>query len=184
MITVKLMTDAGADIRRETADQYHIDVMDFPLTIGDQAYDSSSQFSRQEFYQILLTEPKIPTHAQITPARFVEKFEQIYGEGFEHLIYVSINRLGSSTYDNALLAAKQFYEEHPEAAERFQIHVVDSKTYSYGYGYSVIEAAKKIERGFSAAEVVAYLEDWADSVEIYFAPYSLEFVKKSGRVRK
>lgn len=182
MISIKLMTDVAADILRETAEKYNIDVMSFPVTIGDQGYDSVDQFTNQEFYQILLTEPKIPTHAQITTVRFLDKFEEIYRQGFEHLIYVSINRLGSSTYDNAVMASKEFYEDHPEAKDKFHIHIIDSKTYSYGYGYSVVEAAKKIERGFSAAEVVAYLKDWADSVEVYFAPYSLEFVKKSGRV--
>ena len=80
------------------------------------------------------------------------------------------------------MARKQFYASHPEAQEQFKIHLVDSKTYTVAYGYPVVESAKKAQRGASSGEIIAYLTDWFDSVEIYFAPYTLEFVKKSGRV--
>lgn len=182
MVSIKLMTDSGADIPVETARELNIDVMVFPVMIGDKSYESGKDFTNQEFYEILQNEPKIPTHAQITPIQFEEKYEEISTQGYSDLIYVSINRLGSSTHDNAVMARNTFYENHPELKDSFHIHVIDSKIYSYAYGYAVIEAAKKAQRGLSAKEIVAYLKDWFDSVEIYFAPYSLEFVKKSGRV--
>ncbi|MEG0766485.1 MAG: DegV family protein, partial [Clostridia bacterium] len=62
------------------------------------------------------------------------------------------------------------------------IHLVDSHTYSAGYGYPTVQGAIMAENGASAAEILAYMEDWFDCVEIQFAVYSLEFVRKSGRV--
>lgn len=182
MVSVKLVTDSAADIPKEMAEELNIDIMNFPITVGDKSYISGEDFTNQQFYQILLEEPKIPTHAQITQIQFIEKYEEICKQGYSDLIYVSINRLGSSTHDNAVMAKTQFYEEHPELKETFHIHVIDSKTYTIAYGYAVMEASKKARKGISAKEIVAYLEDWFDSVEIYFAPYTLEFVKKSGRV--
>ena len=80
------------------------------------------------------------------------------------------------------MAKEQFFEECPEAQGKFQIHVVDSLTYTAGYGYCVVEAPKKARKGCTSDEILAYLNDWFSCVEIYFAPYSLEQVKRSGRV--
>lgn len=182
MYSIKLMTDSGSDVPKAFAAQHGIDVLPFPLAVAGEEFIPDDNFTNAMFYEILMKEPKIPTHAQITTVEFVDKYEEYYKQGYADLIYVSINKLGSNTYNNAVLAKQQFFDEHPEAAEKFSVHVVDSKIYSAGYGYPVMEAAKKIERGCSAKEILAYLDDWFDSVEIYFAPYSLEFVKKSGRV--
>ncbi len=182
MLSTKLLTDSGSDISQSAVEEYGIDVFKFPVIIGGKEYESGVDFTNQEFYEILMKEPKIPTHAQITMIQFSEKFEEVWQAGYENLIYVSINKNGSATYSNAVQAREEFYENHPEARDSFGIYVVDSKTYSIAYGYAVTEAAKKLRRGAGVTEVVAYLEDWFDSNEIYFAPYTLEFVKKSGRV--
>ena len=114
--------------------------------------------------------------------QFLEAYEEIWREGYTDVIYVSINSKGSATYGNSLMAREEFFETHPEAREHFSIYAVDSRNYTIAYGYPVVEAAKKAEKGASPEEIVAYLEDWFSCCRIYFAPYSLEFVKKSGRV--
>ena len=58
------------------------------------------------------------------------------------MIYVSINAKGSATHGNAVLAEELFYEEHPDARETMRITVIDGKTYTCGYGFAVIEAAR------------------------------------------
>ena len=45
-----------------------------------------------------------------------------------------------------------------------------------------VEAAKKAEKGTPAPEIVQYCEDWAKKSTIYFTPFTLEYVRKSGRV--
>ncbi len=182
MLSTKLITDSGSDILPHVLEEYGIDVFKFPVIIAGKEYESGVDFTNQEFYEILMKEPKIPTHSQITMLQFTEKFEEVWQAGYENLIYVSINKNGSATYSNAVRAREEFYENHPELKGSFGIYVVDSKTYTIAYGYAVTEAAKKLRRGAGVSEVVAYLEDWFDSCEIYFAPYTLEFVKKSGRV--
>lgn len=182
MKSIKIMTDSASDISKQEEQELNIDVMCFPITVGDKSCVERVDFENEEFYQILLSEPKIPSTAQITMIQFEEKFNEIYQQGYQDLIYVSINGAGSNTCNSAIMARTTFFEKHPDAAESFRIHVVDSKTYSSAYGYAVVTAAQKAKKGMSANEIVAYLKDWFDSVEIYFAPYTLEFVKKSGRV--
>lgn len=182
MITTKLMTDSASDIPKDAEQALEIDILSFPITVGDESFMERVDFTEEQFYEILQREPKIPTTAQITSIRFVEKYEEYFEKGYADLIYVSINAKGSATYQSAFMARNQFFEKHPDAKEKFNIHIVDSKVYTIAYGYPVMEAAKKAQKGIPAREIVAYLEDWFDSVEVYFAPYTLEFVKKSGRV--
>ncbi len=155
----------------------------FPaIIVGDQCYTERKDFTNEEFYRILESSPKLPSTSQYTAMQFLEVYEEIWQEGYTDLIYTSINSKGSSTYSNSLMARDEFFELHPEARGSFEIFIIDSKSYSVGYGYPVVEAAKKAEKGASPAEIVAYLEDWFASCRIYFAPYTLEFVKRSGRV--
>lgn len=179
---IKLMTDSACDIPKELEEQYEIRILSFPVTVGNDSYLERIDFTNEEFYDMLLTTPKIPTTSQITMIQFEEEYQKVCDEGYTELIYVSINGGGSNTYTAACMARERFYEAHPEKKETFLIHIVDSKTYTVAYGHPVVEAARKAERGASSAEIIAYLEDWFDSVEIYFAPYTLNFVKKSGRV--
>lgn len=182
MNRIKIMTDSACDIPKELEEQYDIRILSFPVTVGDKGYLERIDFTNEEFYEILQNAPKIPVTSQITVFQFEEEFKTFFEQGYAELIYVSIYSGGSSTYNNAVMAKEQFYESHPEAKEQFKIHLVDSKAYTMAYGYPVVEAAKKAQRGASSGEIIAYLTDWFDSVEIYFAPYTLEFVKKSGRV--
>ena len=78
--------------------------------------------------------------------------------------------------------SKQFYEEVPEAKDKFRIINIDGKGYTGGYGYAVVEAAKKAQKGASVAEIETFIRDWVDNCVIFFGMYSLQYAKKSGRI--
>jgi DegV family protein with EDD domain len=59
---------------------------------------------------------------------------------------------------------------------------VDSHTYTVAYGYAMIEAAKKVSAGESFEAVHSFLNEWFSRVEICFSVYTLEHIKKSGRL--
>jgi hypothetical protein len=50
------------------------------------------------------------------------------------------------------------------------------------YGYPVTQAAIKAKKGESAAAIAEYVEDWVKHCTIFFAPYTLKFARKSGRI--
>jgi DegV family protein with EDD domain len=179
---IKIMTDSGSDVPLELEAQYDIRVLPFALEVNGKGYYDRVDFTHEEFYEVLKTSVKTPTHAQITAMQFEEIYAGIQAEGYTDLIYISINAKGSATNGNAQMARDSVYAEHPDWKETFRIYVVDAGTYSIGYGYPTVEAAKKAEKGVPAKEIVAYLEDWFQNCRVYFAPYTLEFVKRSGRV--
>lgn len=182
MPKIKLMSDSACDITYEQEKKYDIKIMNFKLAVGDKSYVSRVDFDNNKYYEILDGYDGIPTHSQITAFEFTEEFEKYYSEGYTDVIYVSINSHASSTYANATMAAEQFFENHPDAKGKFNIYNIDSLSYTGAYGYPLCQAAVKISKGATAKEVVSYLEEWLSKAVIFFAPYTLKYAKKSGRI--
>ncbi len=182
MAKIKFMTDSSADIPAGLLEGSGIQVLHFPIIVDDREYYDGQDFTPQEFYQVLAEAKSIPTHAQLTPFFFTEQYAQAFAEGYDEVIYTSINAKGSATHQNAVQAIDLFYDEHPEAREKLHITVIDSKAYTMAYGYIVLEAARAAEQGASAAEAAAMIRDWLAHVRILFTPYDLKYAKKSGRV--
>lgn len=182
MAKIKLMTDSASDISYEHEKQYDIKVMNFKLAVGENSYVSREDFDNEGFYKILDSYDGIPSTSQITVFEYSEEFSKYYSEGYTDVINVTINANGSATYGNAVLAAEQFFNEHPEAKGKFHIYNIDSANYTGAYGYPIIQAGVKISKGASAKEVVDFINDWISKVVIYFAPYTLKYAKKSGRI--
>lgn len=182
MAYVKMVTDSAADIPRSVREELDIQVLPFPIAMGDKEYQDGYDFTPEEFYGMLLSAPQIPTHAQLTPFVFSECYEKAYANGYTHLIYTSINSKGSATYQNAVQAREEFYEDHPDAKSKFQITILDSHNYTMTYGWAVIQGAKMAAVGTDPDKVIAYIQDWLDHVRVLFAPLDLRFAKKSGRV--
>ncbi|NMB30350.1 MAG: DegV family protein [Clostridiales bacterium] len=182
MHNIRIITDSASDIPVELEKELNIKILSFPITVGEAGYLERIDFTNKEFYKILETEEEIPSTAQITQIQFEDVYKELYDEGVTDIIHVSINSTGSNTYSSSLMATESFYNDYPNARTKMNIYNIDSHTYTAGYGFPVIEAAKKIQKGISVQEIVDYLEDWFASVEVFFAPYTLKYVKKSGRV--
>jgi DegV family protein with EDD domain len=125
---------------------------------------------------------EIPKHSQISPVRFEEAYKELFEQGYTDVISVSINSNGSGTYNNSIIGKEDFYESTPEAKDKMRIFNLDSKCYTIFYGYPIMEAMKRIKKGATAEEIVAYLEDWFNVCGIYAVPYNLKYAKKSGRI--
>lgn len=182
MARIKFSTDSAADLPAQMREDLSIQVLPFPIAMGEEEYEDGVDFTPDEFFDMLLASPQIPTHAQLNAYVFTECFEAAWSEGYTDLIHISINSKGSATYSNALQARDDFFKHHPEAKDSFHIHLIDSKTYTMAYGWAVAEAVKMARSGAEAGEIVAYIQDWLDHVRVVFAPLDLRFAKKSGRI--
>lgn len=177
----KIISDSGCDISKENEKRYNIDLMPFEITLGDFSFWEREGMMGEEFLHKIQVSPDMPKTAQITQFRFEEKFEECVADGYDDVLVVLINGTGSQTYSNAVQAEKNLREQNKLGNTRF--HIIDSHTYSLGYGYPLIEAAKKLEAGQSLDIVIAYLEDWFASVELYIVGFNLRHMKKSGRIK-
>lgn len=182
MARIQFSTDSAADIPAALREELSIQVLPFPIAMGEKELADGFDFTPEEFYEMLLAAPKIPTHAQLNPYVFTELFEQAYKAGCTDLIHTSINSKGSATCSNAFQAREEFYQDHPEAEGSFQIHIIDALNYTMGYGWAVIQGARMAAEGVEARQIAEFIQDWVDHVRVIFSPLDLRFAKKSGRV--
>lgn len=186
MAKIKFITDSASDISAELLKELDIEMVSFTIHAGDREFLDRVEMPPQEFYEFLeeyvQEEKTVPTHSQITPFQFSEIFYKAWKDGYTHIIYTSINSMGSATYQNALSQANSFFFDNPAAKGQIELKVIDSKTYSVGYGYAVVEGARMAKAGKEVDEIICFMEDWMKYNKILFVPYSLKFAKKSGRV--
>ena len=182
MEKIKLITDSASDITLEQEREEDITVLNYSFLLDEKAYESRVDLSNAEFYSLLETSASLPSTSQITVFRFVELLESVWEQGYTDVIMTLINRDASATFGNAEVAREQFYEAHPECRDSFRIRLIDSRTYTAGYGYAVVAATELVKDGKSADEVEEFIQQWIAHVVIYFAPYTLKYAKKSGRI--
>ena len=177
-----IMTDSCCDLPKETIEELGIKVLPFQVTIGGETFSETFDKSAQEVYDLMSKTDEIPKHSQITPVAFLEGYQELYEQGYTDVICVSINSLGSGTFNSSIMAKDEFYENNPDAKDKMRIINLDSKCYTVFYGYPIIEAVKMIKKGATVEEIVAYLEDCFNVCGVYAVPYNLKYARKSGRI--
>ena len=182
MSKIMIVTDSCCDLSKETIEELGITVLPFTLTMGGETFREIFDKSTQEVYDLMASSDEIPKHSQISPLTFEETYKKLYDEGYTDVISVSINSQGSGTYNNSIIGKDDFFENNPEANGKMRIFNIDSKSYTVLYGYPIMEAVKKIRKGASVEEIVAYFDDWFKVSAIYAVPYNLEYARKSGRI--
>ena len=177
-----IVTDSCCDLSKETIEELGITVLPFTLTMGGETFREIFDKSTQEVYDLMASSDEIPKHSQISPLTFEETYKRLYDEGYTDVISVSINSQGSGTYNNSIIGKDDFFENNPEANGKMRIFNIDSKSYTVLYGYPIMEAVKKIRKGASVEEIVAYFDDWFKVSAMYAVPYNLKYARKSGRI--
>lgn len=179
MAKIKIVTDSASDVSFKHEDLYDIEVIPFGIELSDETFVSRQDFDNAKFYEMMEEADLLPTVSPISSFDFGELYYELLDQGYTDVICVSVCSKGSETYYNAVQARDQFFEDNPDAKATMNIYCVDSRTYSAGYGYAVVEAAKMADRGKDASDIVKFLRDWFDSCVIYLGLYSLKNAKKS-----
>ena len=179
---ILLLTDSASDISDAVLQESGIIMLPIPITIDGKGFFERVDFTTEEFYERLAAAKELPSTSHILPMTYLQSYQDAFEAGYTDIINVTITSAGSSMFESAVSAKKMFFEETPEAQGKLNITVLDSGSYTFGYGYPLTEASKMVKAGRPSAEIIDYLEDFFSTVELYFAAYSLEYAKKSGRI--
>ena len=147
MSKIKIATDSTADIPKSFCEELNISVLPLTILAGEKEYRDGVDITPSEFYRIIDESKKLPVSSQVATVLYSDLFEETWKAGYTDLIQVTLNSKGSGTYQAAVLSRNLFFEKHPEAKEQLAIHIIDSKTYSMGYGIPVIEGAQLVKAG-------------------------------------
>ncbi|MCL2579915.1 MAG: DegV family protein [Oscillospiraceae bacterium] len=182
MEKIKFMVDSSSDISDADLQEHGIEMLSIPITIDGKGYLERRSFTTEEYYNILETSKTSPTTSGVPAAAYLESYTRIYEEGYTDIVNATISSIGSGTYQSAVRAKDEFYDANPDAKDKFNIHVVDSRCYTCACGYPMVQSAKMAAQGKSVADVLTYLDDWFATVEVYFGVFTLAYAKKSGRI--
>ena len=169
-MSVKIIVDSTADMISAVAERVAI----VPLTVrfGEKEYTSGVNMDNRKFYEMLVESEVLPTTSQPTPFAFAKAFEEAVNDGHEVVCITCSGRL-SGTNQSANIAADDFDGK---------VTVVDSNTITISMGLLAQYAVELADKGLSAAEIVAALEEKKDKVRLLALVDTLEYLKKGGRV--
>lgn len=177
---IYFITDSACDIPvQDEQELENLCILPIPVTADGKGYYERESFTPEQFYDLIDASEGIPVTSHIPTYTFQEKYEEAWQKGYTHAVVVTIYSGASAMYNSALMAREAFLEEHPDAME---IEVIDSNCYTVGYGYPLVQACRQAQQGADFEQVLAYLRDYLERIRIYFSPFTLKYVKKSGRV--
>lgn len=175
-MSVKIMTDAAADIPKEYALAHGIEILPFILNCDGTEVVADVNLTPEKFYEIFHGLKEMPSTSQSSPAVVEEIFRRLTADG-SSLIYASISANGSGIFNTASLLAQQLREEG------LDITVVDSGMFSMTIGLPVMRAAEMAESGSGKDEILAFLTEIFQRDSAYIVVDDLKYLKKGGRIK-
>ncbi len=162
---VKITTESAADLSEEIRKEFDISVIPMNIILDNKGYKDGVTLTTEK----LLETKSVASTAAINEEEFKEFF-RYEGENCD-IVHVSLSSKISSTYQNAVNAAKDFDN----------IYVVDSLSLSAGVGLLCVIASQLASSGESAESIVSILKSKRDDIKTSFVLEDLERMKRGGR---
>lgn len=175
-MAVCLITDSASDLPQELEKRFDVTIVPLMVNFNEKEfYKDRFEISSDDFFKKLSENDLTPSTSQVNPDEFEKAFREVLERG-DDILGIFISSELSGTYNSAILAREEL-EEYKE-----RIHLVDSRSVSFGQSLLVYEAGKMIEEGMSAGEVAARMETMKKSMKSVFLVDTLEYLKKGGRL--
>jgi DegV family protein with EDD domain len=151
---VSLYVNAGGTARRE------IDITDY-----------------DEFYDQLRSATDLPTTSQPSIGDFLEVFTPLADAGHD---IVSVHLAGgiSGTVESARQAAAELMRSNPQR----RVEVIDSRKACGALGFAAFAGVAAARAGGDIDAVAARVQETSDTVKLWFAVDTLEFLRRGGRI--
>jgi DegV family protein with EDD domain len=143
-----VVTDSSADLPDAILDRHHIALVPLQVVFGNSTYRDRVELKPEEFYRRLRQSTELPTTSQPTPADFIQAFRDALGEAHE-VVAVLLGSTLSGTFVAAQAAIR--------AAGLERIHLVDSRSASFGVGLLALRGAELAESGWTGERIAADL---------------------------
>lgn len=171
---IKIVTDSVADIPRQVAEKYEINVLPLNININENTYQDGINITPEQICNYIRND-HIPKTSQVTPRDFFQAFERLTSNGDE-VIAITMSSQLSNTYNSALISSQQLPDR--------KIAVLDSMGVSLGQGLQVIEAAKMAFAGRSFEEIIERIKILRRRMNYSIIIDTLDYLFKGGRISK
>ena len=176
MSNYKIITDSACDLPRDLLQTLDVDTVSLSVLLRGVSRTDTVDEGIQEFYDCLRA-GDVATTSAVNPDGWASVIEPALQTGEDILVLAFSSGL-STTYQSAVIAAKELQEKYPGR----KIYVVDTLCASLGQGLLVWHACQKRDAGMELEE----LRDWVEENKLHlchwFTVDDLMFLKRGGRV--
>ncbi len=180
----EIFVDSAANLPAEIVRQYGIHVISFHTYVdGKMIQDFDVNLSPEEerengrkYYQAIRDGATVKT-SLVNQAEFEESFDPVLKEGND-ILYISLSKNISGTYNAAKLAAEDLLESYPDRT----IRLVDALNASLAQGILGIYAYEMRAEGQELEQIALQLEEMALRMNGVFTVGNLKYLARTGRI--
>lgn len=170
---MQIVTDRGADLPPEVAQEFGIHFTPLKVTLGERTYDSGVDITPDEFYGLLESSDQMPITSQPSVGEFVELYRML-AQSDPEILSIHISSGLSGTLNSARTAAAMVPEAH--------VTLVDTRTLSCPQGWQVEAAARAARGGWKLEKILSYLTELRVQTEGLFTVATLKYLIHGGRI--
>jgi DegV family protein with EDD domain len=178
-VGVAVVSDTTAYLPASVVEANRIHIVSLYVVFGGERTVPEAEITDYAaFFDELRSVEQLPTTSQPSVGDFIAAYEPLLAAG-DDVVSIHISGGLSGTYQSAQQAAEQL-ERDGKGGER--VHVVDSATAAGGLGLLALTAARARDRGATIDEALSEVSAARESLKMWFAIDTLEFLKRSGRI--
>lgn len=162
--------DSTCDLNKELYSEYNIKVMPLLVNLGEETYYDSVDIAPDKIYDYVNKTNELPKTAARSIFEYQEHFKDCLKEA-DHVIHIALSSEISSSYSNANIASQDFDN----------VHVIDSRSLSTGYGLLVLKACELAQEDNSPDYIVSTINELTSKVQASFIISNLKYLYKGGR---
>ncbi|KAB7665167.1 DegV family protein [Bacillus sp. B1-b2] len=167
-----IVTDSTAYIPKEMRTKYDIHMIPLTVILGNEVYEEEVDLNASQFYEEIKTRD-LPTTSQPPIGKFVELFENL-SHTYDEVISIHLSSGISGTYQGAVSAG--------EMVEGIEVYAFDTEVSCMVQGFYAIEAAKMVQEGMNAKEIMPLLAELKETSHAYFMVDDLSNLQRGGRL--
>jgi len=170
---IRILTDTGSDITYLGASDAGLEVLELDVKFDEFSYDYRNDADFSVFYDNLKKAKGLPSTSQVTPAQYLDVFEDVKAKGDE-MIVITLSGGLSGTHASAQMALAE--------CEYDGISVIDSRLAIGAQRFLAEHAVRLSSEGKSRADIVEAVTELRDRSKIVACLDTLTYLKKGGRV--
>ena len=170
MKNIVVTVDSAADLPKDVAGKYGIEIMPMHVIIGGKEKNDGVDITAEEIFDYAEKTGVIPKTSAVSPGEYADFFEKFVKEN-KSVIHLSFCSHLSSTCRNAKIAAKSFEN----------VYVIDTLNLGGGISLPAIRACEMREEEMSAKEIFDNISAIVHKTKVSYLLNDIDFLKRSGR---
>ncbi len=174
-MAIRILTDTSSDFDFRMLARRPVDMVSMTINVGEKSYADGVDVSREDFYNLLLSDDVVPKTSQPGPGEFLPYFEKARDNG-DDVIAILISGKLSGTVQAAMTAK--------EICGYDRIFIIDSMSATWAIQILVNEAERLAGENVPAQKIAEHLEALKGRARIYLGLDTLKYLYRGGRLSK